>query len=202
MIPSAASITPAQSLTLSVAVNGTTGGATATGTVTLASGSYTSQQMLTGGSSSFTIATGALNSCADTLTASFSGNGAYATAMGTATVKVSPVGMAIPAPAPVSFGASVTGRISATDSYFGTLELKCTLPSSPASALSPPTCALNPTEVNFAAGGNGTAAITVNTTAASTSALAPPLRQIPFVFGGGGAVFAIVLFFGVPSPSR
>jgi hypothetical protein len=136
--------------------------------------------MLTGGSSSFTIATGALNSCADTLTASFSGNGAYATAMGTATVKVSPVGMAIPAPAPVSFGASVTGRISATDSYSGTLELKCTLPSSPTSALSPPTCALNPTEVNFAAGGNGTAAITVNTTAASTSALAPPLRQIPF----------------------
>jgi hypothetical protein len=202
--PSAASITPAQSLTVSVAVNGTTGGATPTGTVTLASDSYTSQQMLTGGSASFTIAAGALNSGADTLTASFSGNGAYATAMGTATVTVSPVGMAIPAPAPVSSGASVTATatISASDSYSGTLTLKCTLTSSPTGAQSPPTCALNPTEINVAAGGNGTAAVTVNTTAASTSALAHPLRQIPFVLGGGGAVFAIVLFFGVPSRTR
>ncbi|MGA2538433.1 MAG: Ig-like domain repeat protein, partial [Terracidiphilus sp.] len=202
--PSASSITPAQLLTVAIAVNGTTGGATPTGTISLASGSFVAQQALAGGAASFTVAAGALNSGPDTLTATYSGDGNYATAMATASVNVAPVGMTIPPPPSVSPGASATATatITASGDYSGTLNLKCSLTSSPPGANSLPTCALNPTGINVAAGGNGTTTLTVNTTAASTTALAHPFRQFPFVFGGEGAVLAVALFFAVPSRPR
>ena len=202
--PSAKSITPAQSLTVPVAVNGTTVGATPSGTVTLASGSYTAQQPLASGAASFTIAAGALNSGADTLTATYSGDGNYAIAMATSTVTVAPVGMAIPAPAPVSPGgsATATATITASDSYTGTVNLICSLTSSPTGAQSLPTCSLNPTSVTLKAGASGTSALTVATTAASTSALLDRSHKSLWGLGGGGAVLAAVLMCGIPSKRR
>ena len=58
--PSAASITTAQPLTVTVTVTGATGGSTPTGSVLLAGGSYSAQQNLAGGSTSFSLAPGSL----------------------------------------------------------------------------------------------------------------------------------------------
>jgi sugar lactone lactonase YvrE len=202
--PSATIITNNQSVTVNIAVAGSSGQTTPTGTVTLASGTYSAQQTLSSGAASFDIAAGTLGSGTNTLTASYAGDATYATAMGTTIVTVSPVTMAISTPSPVSPGdsANATVTLTAGSNYSGTLNLKCTLTSSPNGAQSLPTCAFNPASVTIAAGGSGTTALTMNTTAASSSALARPLRQNLWGLGGGGAVLAVVLFFGVPSRRR
>jgi peptidoglycan/LPS O-acetylase OafA/YrhL len=82
------------------------------------------------------------------------------------------------------------------------MNLSCSLTSSPVGALSLPTCALNPTSVTLTSGGSGTSTLTVNTTAASTTALAKPGNQHLWKLGGGGAVLAAVLLFGVPARRR
>jgi hypothetical protein len=202
--PSATSITAAQSLTVTIAVSGPTGGATPSGTVTLASGSYTAQQALASGTASFTIAPGTLNSGSDTLTATYSGDGNYATEMGTATVTVSQTGMSIPAPASVVPGASATttATVTASESYTGTLNLTCTLTTSPTGAQSLPTCSLNPASVPLKAGASGTSILTVATTAASTSARLEPSRKSLWGLGEGGAVLAVLLMCGIPARRR
>jgi hypothetical protein len=82
------------------------------------------------------------------------------------------------------------------------MNLACTLTSSPTGAQSLPTCSLNPASVTLASGGNGTSALTVKTTAASTTALARPTDQHLWKLGGGGAVLAAVLLFGIPFRRR
>jgi hypothetical protein len=203
--PSATTITNAQSVTVTIGVAGGSGQATPTGTVTLASGSYTAQQTLASGAASFTIAAGALSGGADTVTASYSGDGTYAMASGTAVVTVAPVIMAIPAPSAVSPGgmATATATLTAGSNYSGTMNLSCTLTNSPNGAQSLPTCSLSPASVAIAASGTGTSTLTIDTTAASsTAALALPLRRNLFGLGGGGALLAAVLMFGVPSRRR
>jgi hypothetical protein len=201
---SAATITNDQSVTVNISVAGGSGEATPTGTVTLTSGSYSSQQPLSGGTASFDIAAGMLSSGANVLTASYSGDATYASASVTATVTVSAVTIAIPAPSPVPPGGSATATVTFTagGNYSGTLNMTCTLTSSPTGAQSVPTCALNPSSVTIAAGGSGTTTLTVNTTAASTSALLHPLQQNLWGLGGGGTLLAVVIFFGVPSRRR
>jgi peptidoglycan/LPS O-acetylase OafA/YrhL len=82
------------------------------------------------------------------------------------------------------------------------MNLSCSLTSSPTGAQSLPTCALNPTSVTIASGGSGTSTLTVNTTAASTTAQARPTDQHLWKLGGGGAVLAALLFFGIPFRRR
>jgi sugar lactone lactonase YvrE len=87
--PSSASISATQALTVTVAVNGGAGNPAPTGSVTLTSGSYASKATaLTGGSATIRIAAGLLAKGADTLTASYSGDSNYLTALGTAPVTV------------------------------------------------------------------------------------------------------------------
>jgi hypothetical protein len=92
--PGSASITTIQALSVTVAVNGGTGNPTPTGSVTLASGSYTSgATALSGGSATITIPAGSLAPGNDTLSANYApdanSSSTYTTASGTAATAVS-----------------------------------------------------------------------------------------------------------------
>jgi hypothetical protein len=200
--PSAATITDQQSETVTVTVIGATA---PTGSVTLASGSeYIATQSLSSGSTSFKIAAGTLSTGSDSLTATYDGDGVYSAANGTTTVTVSAVAIASPVPPAVAAGASTTATatVSAGSTYSGTLNLACSLTSSPTGAQNAPTCSLSPASVTIKSGGNATTVLTVKTTASTTSALAQPWgMKLPWL-GGGGTALAVLLMFGIPSRRR
>lgn len=202
--PASGTITDQQSVKVTVSVAGGSGQATPTGVVALTVGTSSTPQNLSGGSVTFTIAAGSLSSGANTLTASYFGDGTFAAVNGTATVTVSQVVAVPPSPSPVSPGASTTGTITLTagSTYSGTMNLTCTLTASPTGAQSLPTCSLSPASVTLSAGSNGTTALTVKTTAASTSALLHPSPLKRWGIAGSGSMLAVVLLFGVPSRRR
>jgi len=89
--PASGSITTAQSLSVTIAVSGSSG--TPTGSVVLSSGSYTSSAAtLSSGSATITIPAGSLAAGSDTLTAKYTpdsaSSAAYTSASGTASVTV------------------------------------------------------------------------------------------------------------------
>ena len=202
--PTATTITNDQSMTVQIAVAGASGQATPTGTVTLTSGSYMSQQVLSGGTASFNIAAGVLSSGADTLNATYSGDATYAVAIGTATVTVSPVAITIPDVTPISPGNNTTAiaTFTAGANYSGTMNLTCTLTNSPTGALSLPTCSLNPASIMLSSGGTGNTSLTIGTTLASATPLARLHRQNLWGLGEGSAIFAGMLVFFLPSRRR
>jgi hypothetical protein len=61
---------------------------------------------------------------------------------------------------------------------------------------------LNPASITFTSGGTATSTLTVNTTAASTNALARPHRQNLWGLGEGGTLLAALLVLFVPSRRR
>ncbi len=201
---SPAVITNLQGVTVNVSVAGSTGLAAPTGNITLTSGTYSAQQQLIGGVASFTIPAGTLPGGSDTLTASYSGDTTYPSSSGTSTITVSQFAIAIPAPSAVSPGANATATatLTAGSTYSGTINITCSLTSSPVGAQSLPTCSLNPASVSMPQGGNKTTTLTVNTTAAADSAQARPSVPKPWRFGKEGAILAIVLLFGVPARRR
>ncbi|MGA7848335.1 MAG: Ig-like domain repeat protein [Terriglobales bacterium] len=89
VMPSASSITTAQSLNVTVTVAGGNGNPTPTGLVTLTSGTYDSgTTSLSDGSATITIPAGSLAVGTDTLTATYLGDGNYSNRSGTASVTV------------------------------------------------------------------------------------------------------------------
>jgi hypothetical protein len=92
VMPSSPSITTTQSLQVTVNVSGAAGTTTPTGTITLSSGSYNAQQILAGGSTTFTVAAGVLAVGSDSLSASYvpdaASTGTYNAAMQTVTESV------------------------------------------------------------------------------------------------------------------
>jgi Chitobiase/beta-hexosaminidase C-terminal domain/FG-GAP-like repeat/Bacterial Ig-like domain (group 3) len=196
LTPSASTITNQQAITVGASVAGGTGQATPTGSVTLASGSYSSQQPLANGGASFSIPAGVLTATTNTLTANYSGDVNYAAASGTTTVTVVPLVVTVPATPAVAPGsaATVTATFSAGSTYSGTLNLTCALTASPAHAQSVPTCSLNPASVVVATGGKATTVVTVNTTAASSG---NALNR-----WGGGGILALALLFVTPTLRR
>ncbi len=196
LTPSATTITNQQAITVTASVSGGSGQVAPTGTVTLASGFYSSQQPLTNGGASFTVPAGALTAATNTLTANYSGDGTYAAASETTTITVVTLVVTVPTPPAVAAGnvATATATFSAGSTYSGTLKLTCTLTASPAGAQSVPTCNVNPASVSIAAGGNATTTVTVNTTKASSGSA---LNQ-----WGGGSMIALALLFAVPSLRR
>jgi sugar lactone lactonase YvrE len=196
LTPSATTITNQQAITVAASVTGGSGQVTPTGTVTVASGSYSSQQPLASGGASFTVPAGALTAATNKLTANYSGDSNYAAASGTTTITVVPLLVTLPTPPPVAPGsaATATATFSAGSTYSGTLHVSCALTSSPAGAQSVPTCNVNPASVTIAANGNVTTIVTVETTKASSGSALNQWR--------GGGILAFALLFVVPSLRR
>jgi hypothetical protein len=93
LTPSLTSITTTQVLTVAVAVSGTSGNPTPTGSVVLAGGGFTSLPItLVGGSATITVPAGSLTAGADTLTVTYTPDTAssslYSSASGTTVVTV------------------------------------------------------------------------------------------------------------------
>jgi uncharacterized repeat protein (TIGR03803 family) len=211
--PSGSSITTAQALDVTVAVNGGIGNPAPTGTVTLISGSFTSAAtILSSGSATINIPAGSLVVGTDTLTASYSGDSNYAMATGTSSVTVTaatPSFTVDGTPVSVSPG-SITGNTSAitvtpSGGFTGSVALTATITSSPAGAQDLPTLSFgSTTPVSITSVSTGMATLTISTTAASSAAVAYPVRPgTPWHNTGWALGFALVFFLlGIPARGR
>lgn len=119
--PAASNIAKASSLTVLVAVTGTNG--TATGSVQLSGGGYTSAvTTLTGGSATIMIPGGNLSAGTDTLTANYSGDTTYFSTTGTASVTVTvPTPTMTVTPAATSIDTGQTLNVTAAVTGSGTM---------------------------------------------------------------------------------
>jgi hypothetical protein len=209
--PSPSSITTAQNLSVNVTVSGGTGNPTPTGSVILTGGGYTSSTAtLTSGYITFVIPAGSLAVGSDTLTVTYTPDGAssstYNGASGTTTVSVTQ------APAP-SFSLTNSGGITVTrgattgntsvvtitpsGGFTGAVSLSCSIGPS---ATVPPTCSV-PASLTITGSTAVTATLTVNTTASSgTAALASPAE--PSLLRAGVLAFVVLCFFGVSARRR
>jgi hypothetical protein len=216
-LPPTVTVTPAATTldsgsTLSVPVAVTGAGVTPTGTVTLSGGGYTSTaQTLVGGTYTFLIPANSLSAGTDTLTASYSGDSNYASATGSTsgstspTVTASAFSLAASVPTAVAPGASATSTVTVntTTGYTGTVMLACVLTSSPTGATNLPSCSAGSSTVTL--GGSttsGTATVTVTTTGSSSAMARPDANGFGRGWAGGGAVLAILFFFGIPARRR
>jgi hypothetical protein len=210
--PSASSITTAQALNVTVAVSGGSGNPTPTGTVTLTSGSYTSTvTTLKDGSATINVPAGSLAVGTDTLTGSYSGDSNYSSATGvnsvTVTAAETPTFTVIGTPVSVSPGATTgntsTITVTSVDGFTGSVTLTAAIISSPAGAQDLPT-------LSFVSAGvvnvtPGTATLTISTTAATSGALARPVRPGArwYTANGTGLVaIALLIGIGIGVPTR
>jgi subtilase family serine protease len=204
--PSASSITTAQALSVTVAVSGT-----ATGSVTLTSGSYASvSTTLSSGSAQITIPAGSLAAGSDTLTANYSGDSNYSATIGKAPVTVStPVnpgftitGSAVSVAPGATTGNTSTITVTPAGNFTGSVTLTAAI-TGPAGAQYPPTVSFGSTSpVSITGLAAGTATLTVSTTAPSSAALSyPEHRGVPW-YTAGGAILSCILLFGIPARRR
>jgi hypothetical protein len=221
--PGGISISPGSSnfaanvaLTVTGSVTAATGGPTPTGLVTLTGGGYTSSgATLANGSYSITVPSNKLTVGSDTLTASYSGDGAYNTASNTATVTVTapPVAsysVTASTTSAISRGSSAASTISvsSTTGYAGTVAMTCALntggPTNQSSDT--PSCSLSSSgSVSLSSTTtSGTVTATVATHAATTGALSrPTLRPNRISLAGLGlAALALLALFGIPAQRR
>ena len=115
--PSSSNITTAQALTVTVTINGGTGKATPTGSATLTGGGYTSgAATLTSGSAIIAVPASSLAIGSDTLTASYTGDGNYQPATGSASVLITALNMPTPSfsPSGGTYSSAQTVNISST----------------------------------------------------------------------------------------
>ena len=205
------SISESQSLTVTVAVTGS--GAMPTGDVTLyasASG-FSSAQTLSAGTTSFTIPANTFTSTgAVTLTAAYSGDDNYAAASSTATITITAPTTtpetfalgAITSPAGIAPGATATATasVSSSSGYAGTVSLNCVLTSSPSGAVNLPSCSPTGTVTLSASATSGSTTLSVTTAAATVETnLKKSAGRSSLLNAAGGAVLALLVFFGIPA---
>ncbi len=210
--PSAASLTTAQPLTVTVAVAAGAGAQPPTGTVTLSTGGYNSQQPLASGTATFNLPAGTLPTGSDPLTATYTPDAASAatynpgTGAATVTVTPAPAAMTLTASSAPSAAAgaatSATLSLAASSTYSGTVSLSCALTASPAGAQGLPTCSVAPATVQLTGGGSATATLTVSTTAPSVSLNHPGTLQKTWRLGFGSAALAGMVCFWLPGRGR
>ena len=206
--PSATTITSLQSLTVNVTVTGSGGLPAPTGTVTLSGGGYSSSPTtITAGAASFTIPAGALQSGTDTLTATYSGDADYATTTGSAKVTVNAVTYTLaattPTPSAVTPGnpATSTITVSSSTAYAGSIALSCAVATTPASAVDIPGCSVTSgSPVSLTASTTSATATVTLTTTAPIASLSHP--RVGGWESAGGALLALLVFFGIPSRRR
>jgi hypothetical protein len=202
---SAANITPSQALTVTIAVAGTAGSPTPTGTVTLYSGSYSSAPTaLANGSATVNIPAGSLPAGTDKLTAAYSGDANFNSALGSQSVIVTPFSLS-GTPASVNPGGTTTSTITVTPSgsFTGAVTLSATITSAPSGAQNPPTFSFGSTSPLSINGSSATSAtLTISTTPTASAALAvPPTRGIGWYAACATGLFGVVLF-GIPATTR
>jgi uncharacterized membrane protein len=90
-------------------------------------------------------------------------------------------------------GNTSTITINPVGGFSGTVSLTCAITSAPSGAIDSPTCSLSP------ASATTTSTLTVNTTAATTTR---NNTSKPFWPAAGGAVLALLVFFGIPARKR
>jgi hypothetical protein len=102
--------------------------------------------------------------------------------------------------------ASSTVTVATTTGYVGTVTITCALTSSPAGAQYLPTCSDGASPVSLPSGTtSGTTTVTLNTTAATSGELIYPKmggKGGGWAGAGGGAVLALLMFFGIPARRR
>jgi uncharacterized repeat protein (TIGR03803 family) len=202
--PSSSSITSSQALTVAVTVGGVNGDPAPTGTVTLASGSYTSAATtLTGGSATINVPAGSLPIGTDTLTVSYSGDIVYQSATGTASVTVVSPSFTISDVAVTVAPGATTGNTSTitvtpTGGFTGNVAMTAVITSIPSGAQDLPTLSFGATSpVAITGTSAGTATLTVTTTAATGAALIRPARPRGRETNSGGAALAFALLIGM-----
>jgi hypothetical protein len=207
--PASSGVNSGASLSVAASVTGM-GTSAPTGTVTLVGGGYSSGlQMLSNGAFTFNIPANTLSNGTATLTLTYFGDANYIAGTNTATVTVgaSTFTLTPTAPAAIAPGAMATSTITATavGGYTGTVTLTCQeeADASPTTG-DGATCSIPTTAVAMGA----TAVATVTTTAPSTTTaarLASPRiggKRRGWEGAGGGAVLALLLFFGIPARRR
>lgn len=209
--PSQSSISTAQSLTATVTVNGVSGNPTPTGSVALSSGTFSSGAMtLSRGSAVLNVPAGSLTVGKDTLTATYTPDSAsspiYTNASGSATVTVTAASYSLSATnVTVNPGGTGTSTItiSAVNGYSGTISLACSITSFPSGAIDHPTCSATSPVTLSSTSTNGTASVSVGTTAPNVSLAVPfvgkpgPLSKV-----GGEALLALVMLAISPRMRR
>jgi subtilase family serine protease len=215
VMPSSSSIVSTSALPITITVNGGAGNATPTGSVTLVSGTYVSPATsIAGGSATINIPAGALAVGADTLSGTYTPDAASSTiykgASGSGAVTITappPPSFTIKGAAVTVFAGATTGNTSTitvapVGGFTGSVALTAAVTSSPAGAVHPPTFSFAPSPVPIAGGSNGTATLTISTTAATTTAMAHPDRRGAPWRAAGGAALACILLFGIPARRR
>jgi len=214
--PSASSITTAQALSVSVDVSGGTNKSTATGSVTLSGGGYTSTGTpLSSGSATFNISEGSLATGTDTLTANYApdsnSSSDYTNASGTAPITViapctacfTVSGTAASVARGATSGNTSTISVTPFGGFTGNVALTAAITSNPAGAQYPPTLSFgSTTPVSITGTNSGTATLTISTTAATSALLYNPEHHGFPWHTEGGAALACILLIGIPARRR
>ncbi len=216
IFPSATAITTAQPLSVTVTASSNAGYPITTGSVTLASGGYTSAPAaLSFNEATIIVPAGSLAIGNDTLIASYTPDATsspiFFSATGSDTITVS---------APVTTGFAITGTaasvehgattgntstitVTPTGGFTGAVTLTAAIASSPNGAQDLPSFSFGSTSpVSVTGTSAGIATLTIYTTASSgcTSSNTMP-RGLPWSMPGGAAL-AFVLLFGIPARQR
>jgi len=209
--PGSSSTPVYQALSVTVAVSGGSGNPTASGSIVLSGGGYTSAATtLTGGSAAFSIPANSLTAGSVTLTAAYTPDTAaaatYAATAGSSAVTLTTFSIAGTSVS-VARGATTgnTSTITVTPQYgfTGAVALTAAITSSPAGAQYSPSLSFGATTpVTISGSIAGTATLTITTTPATSAALAAPARPGSRWYATGGAVLACLVLFAVPGRRR
>ena len=182
--PAITSIGSLQSDQVQVVVNTSSLGAYPTGTITLTSNGMTlatltglQKSTFNGADAVFsavTLAGSAFAAGVNTITATYSGDGNYTGATGTANITVAEAAFALSNAGAISVAAGATSgntsriTVAPSNGFVGVVNLSCVVTTAPAGANSPATCAV-PATVNITGTASASATLTVNTTSSTTA---------------------------------
>lgn len=198
--PNLGRISSVQALNVTLAVNGTTGNPTPTGSVSLNSGSYSSAlTILNGGSATINVPAGSLAVGNDTITGQYSGDSVYAAATGAGSVVVtlpfaiSGVSLSLPPGATTANQSTIT--VTPAGEFTGTVALTAAITSSPTGATNLPALSFGTTgNVSITTAAAGTATLTITTVAPVGCTQAADLgRTVRWGFPASFALAGILL---------
>lgn len=176
-----------------------------TGTITISATGYTSSATtLASGSASITIPSGTFQPGSTALTIAYSGDSNYdPNSMAENIVILQPPTVTLKAATVAAIAPGATAQVGVSvqsaNGYTGTLTLGCSLASSPANAVSAPSCVL-PAPIGLTDDESTTTTVSFTTTSGTQSKNNAPLN--PFEKGGLGTALAAVLLLTIPSKNR